>query len=97
MIGPLNEEETKRAKLVKKLGSLNDEGNPTIRGNGNKKFSKLLLASQGRKACTTRMAVAVRDVILTRFFKRNDWGSLDKVRHNSKLSRFNTWPKNFFT
>ena len=38
----------------------------------------------------------MRNVLLTEFFGRSDWGKLDKHRDNDRLSRFDTWPLNVF-
>lgn len=58
-------------------------------------MSKFLFGFEGQEECSLSMANAIRDVLLTRFFGRNDWSELDEDRDNSLPSRFAAWPKIF--
>ena len=96
--------DAEQANLIKDFGSKKETNNSTgvtIAGGCNKDFSNFLLGrKKGRLpnygACSARMAVAIRDVLLTRFFERNDWSTLDKDHMSSKPSRFADWPRNVF-
>ena len=73
----------------------NDGAGVTIKSKWFKTFSNFLFGKKGQDACSAQMAIAIRDVLLTRLFGRNDWSTLDDKHVDGKPSRFAEWPDIF--